>query len=73
MFSVKLKKDSVKTKLKIQFAGLTHTIPFIIFKNIYEMTGPYRTLLVHYDQKCVILCPCTQFSAHNAGNCIFGL
>ena len=51
MFSVKLNKDSVKTKLKIQFAGLKHTIRFIIFKNIYEMTKPYCTLLVHFDQK----------------------
>ena len=72
MFSVKLKTDSVKTKLKIQVAGLKYTIRFIIFKSIYEMTGPYCILLVHCDQKCVIFCSCTQFSAHNAGNCIFG-
>ena len=50
MFSVKLKKDSVKTKLKIQFAGLKYTIHFIIFKNIYEMIGPYCTF--NEGQKC---------------------
>lgn len=65
MFSVKWKKDSVKIKLKIQFAGLKHSIRFIILKSIYEMIGPYCTLLVHSDQKYVIFCSCTRFSNHN--------
>ena len=64
-----IKKDSVKTYTKIQFAGPRQTFCFrlTICKKSLGFTVHY---FVQIDRKYIIFC--TQFTAQNAGNCILG-
>ena len=67
--SIRLKKDSVKTYIKIQFAGPRQYFwfRFKIFKKNLRHKVHYWSKI---DQKYIIFC--THFSSQNAGNRILG-
>ena len=67
--SIRLKKDSVKTYIKIQFAGPRQYFwfRFKIFKKRLRHKVHYWSKI---DQKYIIFC--TYFSSQNAGNRILG-